>query len=469
MKIFNLLYETRALDVFTTPFKDFLSKYDSIYSRDLFVIFADNSTFRVHTRKLPIDGVVMFPLEDVVEHPEKYTDYAMNKYLYVVKPDGAGVNMKKITLRRCRSLAKSMGLSDEEFHIIMTDVAEKYSGSDPSPESYLFKYLLTHKISFENEKPSYERASSARTTKRLRQLGYTYVYQNAEEPSQSILGNEATSIGISMRTSGIDIVDEFELQFVDNTPEEKDSRDDSKNNAYYTDRDYMRRIAGEVAVGLNTKLNNDQPFSMFLDHFFWTVDGIEIKITAAFSGDSAGDSDSVYYIIDADTPFGLLIKNINSHIPLDKIPNTIKQVYSTFNSPNKEWRPSSRDVFLDGNRREYKFFDVQKEDLSSVVNDFYPNLYQFAYRNSIKIPPLTYFTDIEKVFINQFIEFLASNPTPPTQLMKRMEAAEHDIDELFFSPLPDKISEDLLNSLAMVYELRKKIHPSRSGWHLFRD
>lgn len=468
MKIFNLLYETRALDVFTTPFKDFLSKYDSIYSRDLFVIFADNSTFRVHNRELPVDGVVMFPIADVVKHPENYTDYAMNKFLYVVRPDGNGLNMKTVSLMRCRSLANDMGLSDDEFKIVMTDVAEKYSGTDPSTEAYLFKYLLTHKITFENEKPSYKKVTSARTTKRLRTMGYTYVYQNASQPSESVLGKDATSIGISMKTTGINIVDEYELQLVEK--EDGDApEDDGMNNAYFTDRDYMRRIAGEVAVGLGTKLNNDQPFSMFLDHFFWTVDGIEIKVTAAFSGNSSENSDSVYYVIDADTPFGLLIKNINSHTPIDKISDIIKQVYATFTTPNNEWRPSNRDVFLDGERREYKFFDVQKEDLSAVVNDFYPVLYQFAYRNSIKVPPLTYFSNFEKVFINQFIEFLASNPTPPTQLMKRMEEAEHDINELFFSPLPDKISQDLLNRIAMVYELRKKIHPSRSGWHLFKE
>ena len=473
MKIYNVLYETRALDVFTSPFKEFLSKYDSIYSRNLFVIFSDNRTFSVHNRDLPIEGVLMYPLEHVVNHPEKYTAYALKKYLYVVRPKGTGLDLKKVTLRQCRTLASYLGLDDDQFKVVMADIDRQYSGSDPSPEAYLFKHLLTHDIKFEDGTPVYDEVSSRESTKRLHAMGYSYVFQNISQPSQSVLGKDVGSVGVALKKGAIDLVETYNLSLSDDEEDggNGDVKDDGevKDRAYYTDRDYMRRIAGEVAVGLGTKLNNDQPFRMFLDHFFWTVDGIEIKITAAFSGNNKNNSDSVYYIIDADTPFGILIKTIESDTPIDKVSDIIKHVYSTFTVPNSEWRPSNRDIFLDGERREYKFFDVQKDDLNAVVNDFYPTMRDFAHRNGIQLPQLSYYTDFDKLFINQFIEFLASNPTPASLLIKQMEDTGQNFDELFFSTLPEKITIDLLKRIAMTYELRKKLHPSRNGWHLFKD
>ena len=468
MRLSNFLLETQVSDVFPDTFETFISDYNVIYSRNLFVVFSneevsDPSDLMVDSgTNLPI----AFPLESVVDNPSQYVDYAEYKYLYVIRIDGSVFHLKNIKLSHVKEISKRIGLSKEDFDFIIAKFSDDYKTSNPSIESYMFTKLLFNDVEIKDEEMKLTKVSNNTVVRRLKKLGISALVQD-EDSGNNLVSTIHKNVAVISSTS-LDVKSEYLLQQNPKASVEKKINDDSY--LYFRDSKYMRGVAEQVARGLGTRLNADPAYTLFLDYYFWTVDGIEIVVTVAFGKEEeADDHDNVYYVIEADTPYGILVHRVHTDDTLDSVEKEIANVYKAHVVPNDDWEPKNRDIFLDTERKEYKLFDVHYDDVVSVVDEFYPIIQGLGRQYNIGLPALTYFGNFDKIFIHQFIEFIASNPTPPVQLMKELEDKNYDFDELFYMPMPRKITVDVLKSIAMIYAKVKERKPNANGWHLFKD
>lgn len=467
MRLSKLLLETQVSDVFTDAFETFISDYNVIYSRNLFVVFS-NKEVRSPTdfmKDKETDLPVVFPLQSVIDNPSNYVDYAEYKYLYVISIKGTVFHLKNIKLSHVKEISKRIGLSKEDFDFLIAKFSDNYKTSNPSIESYMFTKLLFNDVKIVDEAAKLTKVDARTVLRRLKKLGISALVQD-KDSGNNLISNKFEEVAITDSKFGIEA--EYLLEPEEESKFDKKVNDDSY--LYFRDNRYMRGVAEQIAKGLGTKLNSDPEYTMFLDYYFWTVDGIEIVITVAFGDEEKTKAhDNVYYVIEANTPYGVLVHRVRTDDSLDSIEKEIKKVYSAHIAPNDDWEPMNRDIFLDTERKEYKLFDAHYEDVVSVVNEFYPIIHSLGRQYNIALPASSYFGDFDKVFIHQYVEFLASNPTPAIKLVKELEEKDYDFDELFYTPMPKKITVDLLKNIAMIYSKVKERKPNANGWHLFKD
>lgn len=468
MRLSKLLLETKVSDVFPDTFETFISDYNVIYSRNLFVVFSNEEVSR--PSDLMIDKgtnlPIAFPLESVIDNPSQYVDYAEYKYLYVIQIEGSVFHLKNIKLSHVKEISKRIGLSKEDFDFMISKFSDNYKTSNPSIESYMFTKLLFNDVEIKDEELKLTKVSNNTVVRRLKKLGISALVQD-EESGNNLISTNFKNVAVVSGNS-IDVKSEYLLQKEPKEEVEKRINDDSY--LYFRDNKYMRGVAEQVARGLGTKLNSDPAYTLFLDYYFWTVDGIEIVITVAFGKEEESeDHDNVYYIVEADTPYGIVVHRVSADDSLDSVAKEIESVYKAHVVPNDDWEAKNRDIFLDTERREYKLFDLHYDDVVSVVDEFYPIIQGLGRQYNIGLPALTYFGNFDKIFIHQFVEFLASNPTPAVQLMKELEDKDYDFDELFYMPMPKKVTVDILKNVALIYAKVKDRRPNSNGWHLFKD
>src|SRR5690554_6390761 len=113
MRISKLLIESTVSDVFGDAFETFISDYNVIYSNDMFVAFTDDETVSMTSldRDSSTGNYLVFPIEDVITNPSKYTKYAERTYMHVLKAinplDVSDIKMFKIEhLAKINSLSK---------------------------------------------------------------------------------------------------------------------------------------------------------------------------------------------------------------------------------------------------------------------------------------------------------------------------------------------------------------------------
>lgn len=465
MRISKFLIESTVSDIFSGEFEKFISDYNLIYSSRLFVAFTDNESF--NDNDLPVSeksGMhYVYPIKDVLERPSQYTDYAETSYLHVVKHKSV-FDINQAQLKHVKSLADSQNISKEQFDKIIAYFNSNYKTKTPSIESYMFSKLLFNNISInERDEIEFERANTNKIKKRLRGMGIKTLIQSQGDGHLIDPNHNIIAISSSSAVSK----DVYKLGKEESSDVEEVMND---GEIYFRDREYMREVADKVAEGLGTKLNSDPVYSMFLDYYYWTTDGIEMVITVAFSDSEVSSThDNVYYVVEAFTPYGVMVTRIEADKDLDNIADDIRKTYAYHVTPNESWEPQNRDLFLDNERKEYKLFDAHYDDVVKVVDEYYPSIYNLARTYNIGLPVLSYYGSFDKVYIHQFIEFLASNPTSSVKLMKELEDKNYDFDNLFYVPMPRKITIDILKSISMIYSEMKKRKPSAKGWYLFKE
>ena len=467
MRISNFLIESVATDVFKGEFETFISDYNVIYSKNLFVGFSDSEDFNIDD--LPTDtstGIpLLFPLDHVVSEPAMYTEYAEYAYLHVLESNNI-FDISKAKLSNVKELSKIQGLSKEQFDMILVKFSDNYKTNNPSIESYMFSKLLFNDVTITDDEMKLKRVSNDVVKKRLKKMGASTITQT--QPHGYLLSKEHKIVSYGFNSNSLNSKDKYVLS----TKKENNIEGELNSNSklYFRDKDYMRTVAEKVAQGLGTTLNSDPSYSLFLDYYFWTKDGIELVITVGFSdSEITATHDDVYYVVEADTPYGIMVHRINADKNLDHISSEIKRVYTSHVTPNDSWEPQNRDLFLDEERREYKLFDAHYDDISKIVDEYYPRVYNLARTYNIALPVLSYYGSFDKIYLHQFIEFLASNPTPAVKLLKELEDKGYDFDDLFYVPMPKKITVDILKSISLIYSEMKKRKPAASGWYLFKD
>jgi len=466
MRLSKLLVETKVSDIFPDTFESFISDYNLIYSRNLFVVFSNEEISSVGDLETdPNNNLpVAFPIKSVLNDQASYTDYAEYKFLNVIQINGSIFYLSKTKLSHVKELSKVIGLGKEDFDFMIGKFSDNYKTSNPSIESYMFSKLLFNDVEIKDNEMKLSRVSTSTIQKRMKKMGISVIVQN-ENSGNNLISKHFSTVAIINDTFRVN--DRYEL--MEQTPKDKIDAPSDNSHLYFRDAKYMRGIASEIAQGLGTHLNSDPSYSIFLDYYFWTVDGIEIVITVAFGKEEESEThDNVYYIVEADTPYGVVVHRIHVDQDIDVISDEIADVYKAHVVPNDDWKPTNRDIFLDSERREYKLFDQHYDDVVSVVDEFYPIIQRFGRQYNLNIPLLSYFGNFDKIYIHQFVEFLASNPTPAVQLIDELIEKDYDFNQLFYVPMPRKITVDVLKNIAMIYANLKARRPNIDGWHLFK-
>lgn len=454
MKLINVIKETDGSVI--NSYDAFISDYKLIYSKDVFVLFSSNKVYPSDSviKSTDIPASVYFPMGYIKKNPSKAKELLEGNYMHVVRAKKSLLNVNSITLDLVKKLAQRMGLMKTDFSQFLHSFID-YKLKGVPVEVHMFITLLTNEVSIlENNEVRY-RKQPEMVEEKLKMLGYHGIYQE-DDTYKNILHKSYYPVALIFSGTRLDKTYEY-LKGSESVPD----------TAPLTfDDNFMRGVADAVAKGLGTTLNSDPTYSLFLDYYFWTKDGIELIITVAF--ETIGSTNSVYYIIEADTPYGVMVQRINPRDGVDGITRDIKAAYQSHVTPNEIWEPTNRDVFMDKDRRDYKLFDIHYKDTIALVDKYYPNMYRLARSFNVALPVHSYYSDFDKLYLHQFIEFLAENPTPAMTLMKELEESNYNFDDLFYVPMPHKITVDLLKSIATTYQLMKKRTPSVKGWYLFK-
>lgn len=431
--LIQALTETNIKDITTKGFNAFINEYSDVYDKSLYVVFSNTpyAEFRSSNMKPFPDAMVAFPVHYVVRNKEKF-----------IKLDS-----RYITLIRLSDTANSIKINE----ITMPEVKQVYLQNGYDEDKFNELYHRT-KLTTSMNVPSKMLLDIIRTKKLYNKLHY--IYDTSKILSKSILHNEYASIVFIMKRNTYTHV----THYLNQQDSEKKLEDKS-----------MRKLAAYVSQAMNTNLSNDKEVKMFMDYIFWTVDGIEIKITKIRSNESSSDHDGTYFVIEANTPNGMLLHMTDAKDTFEQITKTVTEKYNALATPNSLWEPQSRDLFLTGERYDYKNFDTERQRFVDSVEKYYPVMREFGRRYKIELPRLEKFTELDKAIIYHIVdEFIRKQDNP---LIVIEELIENNVSVRTFIGLPatHEIDMDLIKKIAMIYVAAKKLNPVKSGWHIFEN
>ena len=478
---FHNLQESSYKDVFSDQFDIFIDDYRNELSSDLFVVFSDNPEliFDITTKgnKIP-SGMYCFPIKTVIKNPAKYTQFSDHDYLYVVRAKKKSLNIQNISYSDINKLCKSLSIDSETMDQFIKDVEDTLLN-----KKLLFPYSFMRILRSEVEDGiiSKEKVDSTVMSKRLRNIDINIISDKSNKPSGSLLSSKYSSLAIMLNAGVYTEVDKYDLRKKDTQyeiPAENDEEkiaatntiDPTVREKYFRDKETIGELASLIAEAMDTEINNDIPYSDFLDFYFWTVDGIQIRITSTFGSKRTSDYDDIYYVVECKTPFGILIHSSRTDETFEEIAKEVGKIYNGMSTAIDNWEPRNRDVFMMGHKRKYRLLDDQKDDIVKTVDHYYPSLYSYARIYKIFIPVAGYFNDYEKLFINDLIElFIRRKEKSMVHFIERLEETNFNFDNLLFDRLPEKITINLIKKIAKVYDIAKSKFPNRKGWYLFKE
>lgn len=448
MRFFQL-YESTYEDVLRDEIVEFIKNYENQYSNAV-VTFSDNDT----PSNTPL-GIKVIPIMYFVNHPLQYQKILKNKQLIKLTINSKVLNISKIDRKVFSNLMLKLGITD--VRKTYTDVISD-TGYRNQTQSFGFalNYVLNRDI-IEGEVFD-RRVSSEVYMKRLLKLGYTGIIDHSLNLNLSIISDEYPSIGYLFDNSSFSI-------------DEVIGFDDVKVSL--SRDEILLDIAKKVAEALNTELNQDEPYHRGLDHYYWTFDGMQFRITETFSQRSKGN-DGTAVILDLETPYGILYHVSEPEDSHDDIKRDVKMRYKRMNEPLANWRPIDRDVFLMNQTLEYKDYDLKLEDIVKEVKKYYSEMRQFGLNYKIQLQPIEHYSEYDLSFMSGIMDRFGENGTAMTFINKisnNEEITDLDIIDDYFprQRLPKKMTFEELKRMALIYDIAKKLQPKKSGWRLFHQ
>lgn len=440
---FHKLLESTYNDLLRDEIVSFIKQHENRFSRS-YVTFSNSNTPRESG-----NGIKIIPLMQFVKQPMKYEDMFNYKNLIKLSVDSKILNISQVNSKLFNHLAVKLGIENpsETYKQLISgfnNVSKSYG--------YALNYLLNHNIDNQNTTP----VSNSEYQNRLISLGYTGVVDTSININNSILSNTYPSIGYLFNNSSITIEDVI------------------SDNAVSIERksdDIITELAQTIANALNSELNHDDPYHRGLDHYFWTFDGMQIRITETFT-QSNNDNDGRSYILDIETPYGILYHvthSDDSHLDIKK---DVESRYTKMTEPLGNWRPLDRDIFLTDLALEYKDYELKLDDIVKEVKKYYEEMRQFGLRYKIQLQPLNHYSEYDLSFMSGIIDRFSQNSTAMTFLNKisdNGDMIDMDIIDDYFprQRLPKKMTFEQLKKMALIYDIAKKLQPKKTGWRVF--
>lgn len=430
MNILETLFETNLLDIATKGFNSFIEDYSIIYDKSLYAVFSDTAHAEFTQSNIPPfnDAMVAYPVNYVIKNKGKFLK--MNtKFITIVRIDSDNsIKINEITMQETKDVYLKNGYTEQEFKSAY--IKTKLTKSNSTTGNMMLDILKSSGL--------------------YRKL--YLIYDTSKAISRSILSNDHASIAFIMKRGVYRYVTHY-----NNNP----STVQRNNNLS------MRKLAAIVSTAMGTKISNDKAVNMFMDYLYWTVDGIEIKITKVFSGKATETHDGSYFVIEANTPNGILLHITEPEDDYELIIKQIKTKYHSLTSPNSLWEPQSRDIFLTGDRYDHKSMTSERQRFVDAINKYYPKLHSIGRRYNISLPLLGSFTEMDKVIIYHLVDDFIRKQDNPLQAIEGLITNNISVSEFTGYPATNNINTLLIKNIIMVYIIAQKMNPVKSGWYVF--
>lgn len=444
---FYQLYESTYEDVIRPEVVAFIKNYIKQYSNAL-ITFSDNETPKSESL-----GIKVIPIMYFVNHPLRYKEILKNHNLLKISATSKILNISRLERKLFSNLMIKLGIDDVKSTYVDVISQTGYNNQSQS-YGYVLNYVLNRDII---DGDVVDRTIGEHIyAERIKSLGYTGIIDHSLNINFSIISDEYPSVGYLFNNSTY-TVDEV-VGFDDK--EVSLSRDE-----------ILLDLAEKIALGLDSGLNHDEPYHRGLDHYYWTFDGMQIRITETF-GRSDNDHDGSSFILDIETPYGILYHVSSSDDSHNDIKKAVMQRYSKMVEPLGNWRPMDRDVFLINQNLEYKDYELKLEDIVKEVRKYYEEMRQFALRYKIQLQPITYYSEYDLSFMSGIMDRFSQNGSAMTFINKITNNEEitdmRAIDDYFpRQRLPKKLRFEELKRMALVYDIAKRLQPKKSGWRVF--
>lgn len=422
------LLETSLNDTAPKGYVQFINDYTG-KEEDLYIVFSDMRDlryFKSNTRPF-VNAMVAYPISYVLNNAALFSN-VNTKYINIIKLKGVGVELTSVTEQTPKQLMLKLGFSEDAVYKLVDDMQKKYRNQ---PEKHLTVYLIT---------------------KYNNKLKIPFIKETIPS-NNNILSLAHNQIVFITKPFAFE-QETFYLNRLHDTTMSGDHD--------------VRKLAAFISDAMGKSLSNDDPVKIFTDYIYWTNDGIEMKITKLLSVDTQDKTnDSTYYIIEIDTPNGIILFNTNPQDTFSEIQEKVRMRYGVLNTPNDNWEPKSRDLYLSSIRKEYKMYDMEKSRYTNTVNEYYPVMRSIGKRIGINIPHMHKFSDLDKIAIYLFMEkFLRKQKDPLYTFQTLSDGDGFKLEDAIGRKANTRVTVDVLGQIVEIYDHLKKLYPSRNGWHI---
>lgn len=397
--------------------EDLYNKYKDRAIMPYYVIFSDSKTnFSASGISPYTDTIAAIPIRYFINNINKFKR-SKKKYVSVVSLVGNGLLINKLNLSQYLSIMAKMGVS-------VSDISKELL------KTHDYGDIIMNKLN--GSKP----------------LGYDYIVDSSKSSLKSYLNSSYPSIAFIFKSNSINVIETFDVNI--NVTDK------------YSDTLSISELASNIANAMDTVISDEPPVKYFTEFYFWTVDGIEVKITESMDDHEGKNS---YFIIECDTPNGILLYTTDPSDSYEDIQKEVKDAYNNLTIHNTEWKPMSRDLFLSGNRYMFKMLDSQSKDIVTTIDKWYPIIRSLGMKHSILLPEFDTLSRIGKIelfiILNKFV-FENENALEVLE-----EYKEDGIDELVGRSVSNEITYELVENVIKIYNIGKKFSPQKSGWIVF--
>lgn len=394
-------------------------------------------------------GINVIPLRYFVNHDEDFATMIEDNQIIELE-----INSKILYVNKVRRniLMRHLGtLGVKEPTNTYDDIFSKSGyGSMAQSYGYVLHHVLERKIN--DGVVSDKLVSTNEFIERIVSLGYTGIIDTSTERGIAILSKDNPSWGYLFDNASYSI---SEVVGFSNIIERKPVED------------RLFTLAEMISSALNTELNQDEPYHRGVDHYYWTYDGMQIRIT-----ESGVDEDSNSFVLDIETPYGILYHSSPNDASLEEISRSVEKRYKSMTEPLSTWRPLDRDVFLMNMTMDFKDWELKLEDIVKEVKKYYGDMRQFALRYDINIEPITFYSEYDMSLMSGIMDQFAKYKSAVGFVNKISDDGEmrdmRKIDDYFpRKVLPRKMRFEQLKKMAVVYDIAKKLQPKKSGWRVF--
>lgn len=422
------LLETNYSDISSKGFNEFVRDFSNS-TEDLFVVFSNSINVRYEKNGLQPypNAMVAYSVAYVINNQDIFINMK-SSYINVIRLVGDGINIQIADNNTVLSLMNRVGFSEQASEDLIHYINIQYRNN---PDKHLTKYLIK---------------------KYNKTLKVPFVIDTATTRYGAILNQDYPNIAFITKPYAFKQVTYYLNRNIDPTIASKKD---------------TRKLAAFISDAMGKSLSSDEPISLFADVIFWTNDGLEIKITKLGSDIKGLSHSGVYFIIEIDTPNGIILFNTKPEDSFYTIKENVRMRYNVLNTPNDNWEPKSRDMYLTSIRKEYKMYDIEKSRYTKTVDEYFPVLRTIGIRYGIDIPHVSKYSDIDKIVIYLFMEkFLRKQKDPLLTFNELTESGGIDISEVVGKVKSGKVTEEVLYNITRVYAKLKAMYPSKNGWHI---
>ncbi len=394
-------------------------------------------------------GVSAVPLKHFVRRPTIYTSLIDTSSLKVIEIKGKILNLRLVTEEMFDDISQKLGLIDID---LTKDHLFGRLRNIPNVYGAMLYYVIERRIRFGQLTGSRLKHSDVR--RRIQHLGYDAIMDIGNIQRGSLIDPKFPALALIVNQQSITILSSHDSSEII-TP-------DTLDEYVY---EIVIRISEEV---LDSEPNTDDPYVEGADHYYWTFDGMQIRVTESSSNEAGLPA----YLFDIETPYGLLYHVSMEDDTVDDIINELRKKYSSMTQPMPNWKPLDRDIFLHNKQLEYKDNSQRVIDLIQEVRKYYPSMREYGKQYKINIKPEQSYSDFDKSLISSIIDTFASQRNARefiNRISNNGDITDVKILQYYFprKRLPINFEYDDLMKMALVYDIAKKINPNARGWRVF--